>query len=234
MTCTAGHLEEIDNITEAASGLGMQLSIYKTPTEVLRIPQITQVPDIGSSPKAIDTSNKDNRKYTTSIPGLQDLGTLDFTFIAPPMDETGKDVLSELQKLDESKAYGVVFSNPNGRWKRNLSAYIAVRNAGNSNDDVQTAVISLTVASMSDMIFYKAFQIEYDANGGVGAVPVDNRWYEASELVTVMAGAGLMMGALPFLGWNSAKNGTGTSYAPGATLSLTGNMTLYAKYGTGP
>jgi len=36
-----------------------------------------------------------------------------------------------------------------------------------------------------------------------------------------------------FTGWNTATNGSGTMYQPGATFTLTGSVTLYAQYTTG-
>lgn len=35
-----------------------------------------------------------------------------------------------------------------------------------------------------------------------------------------------------FTGWNTAADGSGTSYAPGAVLTLTNNITLYAQWTT--
>ena len=33
-----------------------------------------------------------------------------------------------------------------------------------------------------------------------------------------------------FTGWNTAANGSGTTYAPGAAITLSGNMELYAQW----
>jgi uncharacterized repeat protein (TIGR02543 family) len=47
---------------------------------------------------------------------------------------------------------------------------------------------------------------------------------------TVAAGTGLARSGYTFNGWNTAANGSGTSYSPAATIALTANTTLYAQW----
>jgi len=71
--------------------------------------------------------------------------------------------------------------------------------------------------------------ITYDANGlSPSDAPVDATAYPEGPTATVLAPLG--DNAL-FSGWNTAADGSGTSYAPGATIDLsTGDVTLYAQW----
>jgi|GEM_PF-4154310 len=219
-------------MTEAVTGLGIQVIISISPTERIRVPQITSVPDLGSAPATIETSNKDNRRYRTYVEGLQDPGTLDFEFIVPPLNFGGTDIISQLMGLDRGAQYGITIASAQGRWKRTLSGSVSYRRNSNSNDDVETATLSVVVSGeMSEDMFYEAYGVTYHPNGGVGAVPYDPAYYEPAENVTAMGGDDLYYGSKPFLTWNTSKDGKGTAYAPGTALNLSENMTLYAVYG---
>jgi uncharacterized repeat protein (TIGR02543 family) len=76
--------------------------------------------------------------------------------------------------------------------------------------------------------------VTYDGNGSTGgSVPTDSNTYAAGVTVTVLANTGsLVKTGSTFSGWNTAANGSGTSYATGATFILagSGNVTLFAKW----
>ena len=65
-----------------------------------------------------------------------------------------------------------------------------------------------------------------------GSVPVDpNSPYAAGSTVTVLSNTGtLAESGFTFAGWNTQSNGLGTSYAPGATFTITSATTLYAVF----
>ena len=212
----------------------MQVIIYKSQTDIIRVNHITSFPDIGSAPQTLETTNKDNQVYRSYIQGLQDLPVLDFGFNAPPLSKDGSDLLSKLQKLDRSETYDVELTNPLGKWKRTLRAQVSVRDNANTNDDVQTGTLSLTASRMSERLFYEAFQLFYDANGGKGPMPIDLGWYEPSDNITIMDGEGLYYGSTLFRAWNSMSDGSGAELMPGAVLNLTETMTLFAQFGDVP
>lgn len=215
------------------TGLGQSIFIFKSRNEVIRVDNVQGFPDIGSTPKTIDTTNKDNQTYTSSIKGLQELPVFEFTFLNPVMTKDGSDLMSKLQELEISgESYDFELVNPNGKEKRTGRGQFSVRNNSNNNDDLQMCTLSLIVNRLSYRTFFEAYQLFYDANGGKGPLPSDIRWYEASDNASVLDGEGLYFGAMDFMSWNSARDGTGTDFAPGAEISLTQNMTLYAKYGT--
>jgi uncharacterized repeat protein (TIGR02543 family) len=75
--------------------------------------------------------------------------------------------------------------------------------------------------------------VSYDANGATtGAVPVDaSSPYTNGATVTVLGNTGsLARAGYTFNNWNTATNGSGTSYTPAATFSISTNTTLYAQW----
>ncbi len=77
------------------------------------------------------------------------------------------------------------------------------------------------------------YTVTYDGNGNTGGTaPVDgNSPYNYNSTVTVLGNTGgLVKTGYVFLGWNTAANGSGTSYSPAATFSITANTTLYAQW----
>lgn len=69
----------------------------------------------------------------------------------------------------------------------------------------------------------------YDANGATGAV-TDNNIYTSDNVVTVKSADGLAYEGYTFKGWNTEKDGTGTTYQPGDTFNINTTTTLYAQW----
>jgi uncharacterized repeat protein (TIGR02543 family) len=77
------------------------------------------------------------------------------------------------------------------------------------------------------------FSVTYEANGATGgSVPTDNNNYQQGATVTVLGNTGnLVKAGFTFAGWNTKADGTGTSYAGGATFSMgAANVILYAVW----
>ncbi|MEI6437441.1 MAG: InlB B-repeat-containing protein [Candidatus Omnitrophota bacterium] len=77
------------------------------------------------------------------------------------------------------------------------------------------------------------FTVTYNGNVNTGgSTPSDGGAYYQNDTVTVLANTGnLVRTHFTFAGWNTLGNGTGTTYAPGATFSMgSSNVTLYAKW----
>jgi uncharacterized repeat protein (TIGR02543 family) len=78
------------------------------------------------------------------------------------------------------------------------------------------------------------YTLTYDSNSatGGGTVPTDGSSpYTSGATVTVLGNTGsLVKTGFTFNGWNTAANGSGTSYAASATFSISGNTTLYAQW----
>jgi predicted outer membrane repeat protein len=79
------------------------------------------------------------------------------------------------------------------------------------------------------------YSVTYDGNGNSGgSVPVDSTVYTSGQTVTVLGDTGsLVKTGTTFSGWNTAADGSGTSYVAGATFAIgTANVTLYAVWPT--
>ncbi|MHA7579796.1 S-layer homology domain-containing protein [Paenibacillus vandeheii] len=86
---------------------------------------------------------------------------------------------------------------------------------------------------MTVMTLSTEHSVTYNANGATtGNVPVDNLKYEKDTTVTVLDNAGaLEKEDYQFTGWNTAADGSGTSYSVGDTFSMNdSDVTLYAQW----
>ncbi|MDO8969785.1 MAG: InlB B-repeat-containing protein, partial [Saprospiraceae bacterium] len=75
----------------------------------------------------------------------------------------------------------------------------------------------------------KTYTVNYNANGGAGGVPSAQTKPKGVDLPLSTCGD-LVKKGYTFAGWNTAADGTGTSYAPGALYSINTNVTLYARW----
>ncbi|MFO7611619.1 MAG: InlB B-repeat-containing protein, partial [Clostridia bacterium] len=78
------------------------------------------------------------------------------------------------------------------------------------------------------------FTVTYDGNTNTeGMVPVDgDSPYLVGDLVTVLGNTGMLTKiGFSFVGWNTAANGSGTSYVAGDTFAMpAANVTLFAQW----
>jgi uncharacterized repeat protein (TIGR02543 family) len=74
------------------------------------------------------------------------------------------------------------------------------------------------------------YTVTYDSNGGMGSQTDPNSPYLSGSTVTVLGPGTITRTGYTFAGWNTAANGSGTSYNPGATFTITSNVTLYAQW----
>lgn len=73
------------------------------------------------------------------------------------------------------------------------------------------------------------YTITYDANGGTGTMTDSNSPYNSGSTVTVLGNSFTREG-YTFDSWNTAANGSGTSYDEDDTFSISDNTTLYAQW----
>nr|WP_320049975.1 InlB B-repeat-containing protein [uncultured Desulfuromonas sp.] len=86
---------------------------------------------------------------------------------------------------------------------------------------------------MATLTIQAPHNVSYDGNDNTdGAVPVDNNDYNASDTVTVLGNSGaLLRSGYSFSGWNTAANGSGTTYQQGDTFAMgSEDVTLYARW----
>lgn len=81
------------------------------------------------------------------------------------------------------------------------------------------------------------FAVTYSANGSTGGfAPIDSASpYAQNSTVTVLGNTGgLVRTGYSFANWNTAANGSGTSYNTGDTFSINAPVTLHAQWSPGP
>lgn len=69
--------------------------------------------------------------------------------------------------------------------------------------------------------------VSFDANGGEGSMDAMTQKKDASFTLT---GNTFTRTGYDFTGWNTEKDGSGTSYTDGATVTFTGDTVLYAQW----
>lgn len=84
-----------------------------------------------------------------------------------------------------------------------------------------SASVNVTVSAKT------SYAVKYDANGGSGAPGAQTKWY--GESLTLSSTKPTRTG-YTFVKWNTAKNGSGTNYNPGASYTSNGAVTLYAQW----
>ncbi|WP_415840005.1 S-layer homology domain-containing protein, partial [Paenibacillus endophyticus] len=109
--------------------------------------------------------------------------------------------------------------------------------AANGSGTNYAAGAALTMGNANVTLYAKwtlnpTYTVTYNGNSSTGgAVPTDIRTYETGTSVTVLGNGSLARTGYTFAGWNTAANGSGTSYAAGATFAMGSvNMTLYAQW----
>jgi len=107
-----------------------------------------------------------------------------------------------------------------------------------SNGDGTPYSVGASVIVTRNMVFYAQwldaatpqYTVTFNANGATsGAAPASQTVYSGIS-ITVPGQGTLVYSGKTFGGWNTQSNGGGTNYAVGALFTVTGNITLYAKW----
>lgn len=73
------------------------------------------------------------------------------------------------------------------------------------------------------------YTVSYDNNGGSGTID-DQLVYADYPGIALRDGTGFTKTGYTLSNWNTAANGSGTSYSLGQSITVTGDMTLYAQW----
>lgn len=84
------------------------------------------------------------------------------------------------------------------------------------------ASVPATVHTLTASTFFTA---TFDANGGSGTMAA-----QTASGATALAANSFTNSGYSFAGWNTAANGTGTSYSDGASFAFSASTTLYAQW----
>ena len=91
-------------------------------------------------------------------------------------------------------------------------------------DTLYTAGASIVLSAQ----WAQVYTVTYDGNGGTA--PVDSNQYEMGDSAAIAFSSALRP-HFRLTGWNTAADGTGTAYTtPGDTLTIAGNIILYAQW----
>lgn len=99
---------------------------------------------------------------------------------------------------------------------------------------------TFTMGSANTVLYAKwtalpTYAVTYNANGSTsGTAPGAQTKTQGIDLTLATNSGTLAKTGFTFAGWNTATDGTGTSYAVGATYSTDAALTLYAKWTTLP
>ncbi len=95
---------------------------------------------------------------------------------------------------------------------------------------------ALTGCDRAEFFNFPLHSVTYNGNGAAGGtVPVDTTYYEEGQSVTILGNTeGLTRTGYGFAGWNTAKDGSGTTYTGGNSFSMgSENVVLYARWTDG-
>lgn len=105
----------------------------------------------------------------------------------------------------------------------------------NGSPRFTTYTSNVTSTMRLPQLYKKAYTVTYNANGGSGTMTDLNSPYFMNTTVTTKTSTFTPPSSKVFDHWNTAADNSGTSYAEGATFTLSANTTLYAQWrSTGP
>lgn len=96
----------------------------------------------------------------------------------------------------------------------------------NARIDNVSIVVVTAASSVSEKV-----SLVYNGNGSTGGTVPATAEYDKGATVTVAGNTGgLVKTGFDFAGWNTAANGSGTTYQGGSTFAINANTTLYALW----
>lgn len=111
---------------------------------------------------------------------------------------------------------------------------------GTGTDYAASGSDTFVMGSANVTLFAKwiinTYTVTYDGNtSDGGTAPVDGSSpYTYNSTVTVLGVGTLTKSGNAFTGWNTAPDGSGSSYSPGGTFSIAANTVLYAQWASSP
>lgn len=97
---------------------------------------------------------------------------------------------------------------------------------GSTGSPTVTYMAAFPVLRTFQITSGQTYSVTYDANTGAGSAPSN---VTGQTTHTIQTGS-LTKTGFDFSGWNTATDGSGTNYATGSAITLTSNLTLYAKW----
>ena len=112
-----------------------------------------------------------------------------------------------------------------GGWNTDTSGAGTNYNAGSS----YTVTGNVTLYARWIVVGTTTYTVTYNINGGSGTAP-STQTASSGSTITLSSGSGLTRTGYTFGGWNTSAAGTGINYPAGFSYTVSGNITLYAKW----
>lgn len=90
--------------------------------------------------------------------------------------------------------------------------------------------VNANITLYAQWVPYELYTVTYHANGGCGS-HVDTGISSGTQYTVLSPEqAGISRPCYTFIGWNTQPNGSGTAYAPGSSITITGSVILFAQW----
>lgn len=121
-----------------------------------------------------------------------------------------------------------------GTLARTGFSFLNWNTAANGSGSSYTAPQTFSISTNTTLYAQWRATVTYNAGlADSGNVPVDSNQYAPNASATVLGNTGiptLTRSGYTFNGWNTQQNGSGTAYAVGSSLTVTGDITLYSAW----
>lgn len=121
---------------------------------------------------------------------------------------------------------GNTVTGTNGKYDINSTSFV-ITNGNTSNVQVRISQIVINYTSSGGQT--TTYTVTYNANGGSGTMTDSNSPYNSGASVSVL-GNSFTRDGYTFDNWNTAADGSGTSYDEDDTFTINDNTTLYAQW----
>ena len=170
--------------------------------------------------------------YAAGLIGWRDSGILTGCYYNSSATQSSG-VTQQTSKGVGKEYAGLLSSNVDSKTSTDMKApaFATTLGTGTWSADASTKNQGYPILSAVNAVSSTLYKITYDANGSTGgAAPTDTGTYPTGTSVTLAADTGaLVKGGYTFGGWNT-QGGGGTNYAVCASYTVTGDVTLYAKW----
>ena len=143
----------------------------------------------------------------------------------------GGEVSTNTCETEAGGSTRVVCVNPPLKWfSKGETATTATIQASVKSSSGSWTGESVTVSVAVPIPAISPVTITFDANGGSGTVPTAITTYP--KVAKTIPSNSLTRTGYAFDSWNTASDGSGTTYATGSTITVNGDVTLYAQWKT--
>ena len=140
----------------------------------------------------------------------------------------GDTVLTTSNQSINSGSYALSITAPTGYKVTAVSVSAGTLTQGTTGSSTYNGTLNVTAATTVTVTYAKlTYSISYNANGGTGAPTAETKTY--GETLTLSSTKPTRTG-YTFQNWNTKSDGTGTTYASGASYTANEAATLYAQW----